>query len=71
MIKITKGGKGPIGSSAKAPKGKYIHKRKASPKKFTKYKTITTKNGNKVRLGWNPKTRKWETQSVLKKIKKK
>jgi len=70
-IRVTKGGRGPVGSAVKAPGGKYIHKRKKSPKKYTKYITVTTNRGNKVRLGWNPRTKKWEAQSVLIKIKNK
>lgn len=66
-VEETKGGRGPVGSHVKAPGGAYIHERKASPKGMTDFRTITTKSGNKIRIGHlDGKT---VTQAVLKKIK--
>ena len=69
-VKIKKGGRGKIGERVRAPGGKYIHVRKRSPKNYTKYITKATKKGKKIRLGWNPKKRKWEVQSILTPFKK-
>jgi hypothetical protein len=64
-VQITKGGKGAVGSSTKAPNGKYVHHRKKSPKKYSKYFTKKTKDGKLLRMGYNISTKKWEVQSVL------
>ncbi len=42
---------------------------KTTSTKFTKFKTVT-RNGKKVILGFNPKTKKWEVQSKLVPLKK-
>jgi len=66
-VETTKGGKGPVGSQVKAPGGAYVHERKASPEGMTDFRTITTKSGNKIRIGHlDGKT---ITQAVLKHIK--
>lgn len=62
-VEITKGEKGPVGSTVKAPGGEYIHQRKHDPDKYTDYRTIK-KNGKLLRLG-KTKDGKWEVQSVL------
>jgi len=62
-VETTKGGRGPIGSTVKAPDGEYIHQRKQDPDKYTDYRTIK-KNGKLLRLG-KTKDGKWEVQSVL------
>lgn len=66
-IKITKGGKGPIGSKVKAKNGKYVHERKASPNKDAEYYTI--KKGGKLLRIMKSKG-KSKVQSVLIPVKK-
>lgn len=66
-IKVTKGGKGPIGSKVKSPNGEYVHERKASPVKNARY--FTVKKGNKeIRMMQAP-GKKPVVQSVLTRIK--
>lgn len=70
-VRVTKGGKGPVGSKVKSPGGKFIHERKkAVPKKKGRWRTGTTKKGIKIRQYWDSKKKKWITQSVLKEIKR-
>lgn len=65
-VKVTKGGKGPVGSKVKAPEGKYVHERKAAPDKNAEYYTV--KKGNKL-IRVMKKNGKTKVQSVLTKIK--
>lgn len=68
MVKITKGGKAPIGVAAKAPGGKYVHVRQHAPDKKAEY--ITVHKGNKeIRLMKKPGSKHFIAQSVLTKTK--
>ena len=61
-VKITKGGKGPVGSAVKAPGGEYVHHRKAEPEKDASY--ITVKQGDKL-IRIEKKGGESKVQSVL------
>lgn len=62
-VKVTRGGKGPIGSKVKAPGGDYIHERKEAPSKSARYFTI--KKGGKVLRMMQKSGEPAEVQSVL------
>lgn len=64
--KVTKGGRGPVGSHVVAPGGKFVHARKATPVKGAKYITVT-RGGKKVRLMKPPGSSSFKVQSVLSK----
>lgn len=68
VMKTTKGGRAGIGIKAKAKKGKYVHLRKAAPKKGARYITKKTKSGKLLRIMYSGK--KGKLQSVLTPIKK-
>jgi hypothetical protein len=69
-VRVTKRGAAPVGVRARAPKGKYVHKRVSSPgRKGTNYITIT-RGGKKIRLKQvkgrtKSGRRKFKAQSVL------
>lgn len=63
-IKVTSGGKAKIGEKAIAPSGKYVHSRRTSPTKYSAFKTVS-RGENKLRLGKNKRTGKWELHDVL------
>jgi len=67
MIKVTKGGRGPIGSKVKAPGGHYVHARQAAPNKKAEYFTIK-RGGKELRM--MKVNGKVKVQSVLTPIKK-
>jgi hypothetical protein len=72
-VKVRKRGEGKIGEKVKAPGGKYIHERKATPKKGADYVTIK-KSGKLIRLMEVPGRtkkgrRKFVAQAVLSPVK--
>jgi len=63
-VEVRNLGSGKIGKSVIAPSGKYIHKRRTSPTKYSAFKTIS-RGEKKLRLGKLKKTGKWELHDVL------
>lgn len=67
--KVTKGGKGPIGSKVVAPGGGFVHERKKRPNKAAHYFTLH-EGGKEIRMMQLPHS-KPVVQSVLTPVKKK